>query len=345
MPVLKMKRGEKQALKMLSAGVAAHMTPLLEIVENKSGKTSEEHLETGFKDLAQGVQATARYLLEVREIAPAGPQAAVDAFTRAGQMGHPWTPVTGVTRTVDVAAALAAGGDGIAIRLTRDEFESGAIPTSLQAFMREHGLEAGRTDLLVDLGAVDDMVPAGIARLSTLFLGVIPSLPSWRTLSILACAFPLSLKSVGRNSQAFADRSEWLAWRDSLYANRGRLARLPTFGDCAIQHTRGVEGFDPRFMPMSAAIRYTLPEHWLLIKGESGDAVPLQAQFPNLAAKLASGPLVANFAGAKHCEGCRNVQAAASGAPRLGSPEAWRRLGTAHHLTVAVQQVRALTWP
>lgn len=140
-------------------------------------------------------------------------------------------------------------------------------------------------------------------------------------------------------------RLEWTAWRDSMYSNRRHLRRLPTFSDCAIQHSSGVEGFDPRTMKASAAVRYALGDEWLLIKGVSTKNTPAKAQFPELANRLVYGDLSAQFAGEAHCPGCASIKRAADGAPRLGSPGVWRFLGTVHHLTRAVEELAALPWP
>jgi hypothetical protein len=121
------------------------------------------------------------------------------------------------------------------------------------------------------------------------------------------------------------------------------LPRLPTFSDCAIQHPRGVEGFDPRIMQVSASIRYTLPEDWLLLKGESTRFKQPSVQFPDLATRLVYGHLRSHFRGATHCEGCASIKAAADGAPRFGSAEAWRRLGTMHHISTVAEQLRVLS--
>ena len=69
-----------------------------------------------------------RYFLDCREIASEGPRAAAEVFARAGALGVPFTPVTGLSRSSDVRAALAHGAAGIAIRLTREEFEAGTHP-------------------------------------------------------------------------------------------------------------------------------------------------------------------------------------------------------------------------
>ena len=153
------------------------------------------------------------------------------------------------------------------------------------------------------------------------------------------------MRGVDRNSHALAERGDWLAWKRHLYDERNNIPRLPTFSDCVIQHPAGVEGFDSRIMPVSAAIRYTLENEWLLIKGESTKAIRAGEQFPALAHKLVYGNFRSSFCGSDHCNGCHAMKAAADGAPSLGSAGVWRQLGTIHHLSVVTQALASLPWP
>lgn len=346
-PVLKVKRGEKKALQQVSAQVRARVTPLLEIVEKNAAKAStlSEHLDTAFTDLKRAVVGFPRTFLDCRELAPDGLTAAMEVFGRAARLGMTFTPVTGLSRGFDEKAALAHRTAGIAIRLTRDEFEAGLIPADLPAFMKAHQLRPADVDMIVDLGAVEDMVAPGIAALAAAFLADVPDQHLWRTLTVSACAFPLGMGGIDRNSHDLLERSEWQAWRHGLHAGRARLARLPTFSDCVIQHPSGVEDFDPRIMPVSASIRYALADQWLLIKGVSTRIVPPGDQFPDLATLLVHGHLAGHFAGWAHCKGCSQMHDAANRAPKLGSPEVWRRLGTIHHITRTVEALAGLTWP
>ena len=216
---------------------------------------------------------------------------------------------------------------------------------SLNAFMAAHGLRHADVDIIVDLGPVDDLVPAGVARFATSFLATVPDQTRWRTLTVSACAFPASMGAVDTNSHSFVERSEWQVWRDRLHANRQVLARLPTYSDCAIQHTRGVEDFDFRIMQVSAAVRYTLSDQWLLIKGESTKKTPAKEQYPDLATQLAYGHLRGQFFWSTHCLGCTSTEEAATGGKGFGSAGVWRRLGTIHHVTTVVEQLGVLPWP
>ncbi len=349
-PVLKVKRGEKRALQLLAPGVQSRMLPLLEIIERRTprGGTAPpiaRHLQTAFVNLDLAVSPFPKYFLDCRELEPDGETAAHDVFARAAALPTPFTPVTGITRSFDTAAAMSYRHHGLAVRLTREEFEAGILPKGLPAFMAKHSLVHEETDLIVDLGAVDDMIAAGIETLTDAFLADVPDRPNWRTLTVTGCAFPQSMGGVSAGSADLVDRAEWLAWRDALHANRKQLDRLPTFSDCAIQHPTGVEGFDPRIMPVSASIRITQRDQWLLVKGVSTRNIAASVQFPGLARQLVYGNLASYFAGAGHCAGCAQMADAANGTPKLGTAEIWRRLGTIHHITRAVETIAGLTWP
>jgi hypothetical protein len=60
------------------------------------------------------------------------------------------------------------------------------------------------------------------------------------------------------------DRRDWMAWRHLIEEPRG--LRKPSFSDYTIQYGRYVE--PPDNCNPSASIRYTLPEQWLVMRGE-----------------------------------------------------------------------------
>lgn len=346
-PALKLKLGEKDALAMLSATIKARITPLFQIVEMNGTKSLDEHLETAFKKFHPSVAGVGRYFIDPIEIEAHGAAAAAKVFDMCRYQALPFTPVTGISRpTALTAAAMSASGrTGLAIRLTRKDFESGQVQTALPAFIELQKIDPAATDLIVDAGAVSDMIEEGIAAMAELFLASIPKLSSWKTLTLIASAFPRSMQHVDRDSHALVQRAEWVAWRDHLRRNRTTLARLPTFGDWGIQHPTGVEQFDPIKMQASAAIRYTLDSQWLLIKGRGTKKSSPSVQMPGLARSLVSGPHKKHFLKAQHCAGCELIEKAAQGAPKVGSLTKWRQIGTGHHITTTVEAIQRLPWP
>ena len=340
-PIFKVKRGEKTALTLIAKPLRKRITPLLEIVQ-RTDKLLNEHLETAFKGLSNAVQPYPRCFLDARELEPDGTTGARSVFWRARQEGIVFTPVTGVSRSVDVQPAKEFSTNGLALRLTIADYESRRLRPMIQDFLSREDLSPPNIDLLIDLTSTTDLIADGIARLSREILATVPFLQKWRTLTLSACSFPKSMGVVERNSHKLVLREEWIAWRDYFHKNRRTLARLPTFSDCAIQHPTGVEGFDPRIMQVSASVRYTLPKHWLLIKGGSTRFTRAGIQFPRLAKRLVADDLKVNFKGASHCMGCKFMKAASDGAPKLGSAEAWRRLGTIHHVSMVMHGLDSL---
>lgn len=343
-PVLKIKRGEKSALTRLSVGDRTRVTPLLEVVE-RGDRSLEQHVNTTFAKLADSVALYSRCFLDVHELSSDDPHAANLVFARAQSTGMAFTPVVGLSVPSTAAVGLNYRAHGTALRLRRAEFEVGTLTSRIEGFLNQHQISATEVDLIVDLGAVEDLIPAGIAALAEAFMADIPDHPQWRTFTLSACSFPKGMGRVERLSHDFVERAEWLAWRDTLYARRDELQRLPTFSDCAIQHPAGVEGFDPRIMAVSAAVRYALSESWLLIKGQSTRLIPPSLQFPDLATRLVYGHLQSHFAGAGHCAGCSGMKDAADGAAGYGSAEAWRQLGTVHHMARVLEGLNSLVWP
>ncbi len=349
-PVLKVKRGEKKALRHLRTETKRHITPLLEIIERRpKGKqqiipTLEVHVANAFVNLKESLSEITRCFLDVRELAADGPDAAKCVFDLAVHHGIAFTPVTGLSRSADVLAALKFKTNGTALRVTRAELERGSLKQELLSFMKKHNLAYAEIDLILDLGSVEDMVADGVSALTEVFLDEIPEQNQWRTMTISGSAFPLGMARVEKNGHALAERSEWKAWLNDLFPKRYNLPRLPIFSDTCIQHPRGVEGFNFRTMKASATIRYTLNDEWLLIKGESTKIKSAKEQFPNIATRLVYGNLKPQYLGSAHCRGCYAIRASAEGLKEDNTPEAWRTIGTVHHIETVTHRIADLLY-
>jgi hypothetical protein len=350
-PVLKVKTNEKLALQNLDDTLCRKVIPLLDVVERvppkgkSKGKSIQQHLDTTFKNLAESTSRFPRCLIDTREIAPDGSAAALEVFQRALSAGIVFTPVTGISRTVDVDAATSFRTNGIGLRLTIQDLESGKLPQKLLRFLTSYNLTHKEIDIILDIGAADSMVSEGIGEVTNAFLRTVPDLTKWRSLIVSACAFPKSLGIIKGNSAGTVERSGWVSWCENLFANRKTLSRLPTFSDFGIQHPSGVEGVDFTMMQGSAAIRYALSRDWLLIKGSGTKKKKSTLQYPILASQLTKGIYRSYFKGPQHCLGCLGALACANGAPRFGSTGKWRYLGTVHHITTALEELASLPWP
>jgi hypothetical protein len=343
-PVLKLKDAEKGALRALKPEIRGAVIPLFEVVERKEDANTdvkpsiEKHLDKAFKKLGESVSYCPKYFLDTREVESDGRALIETVFRRASELGRPFTPVTGIKRAEATAVALEHSQWGLAIRLTRTQLEADKIGKSLERLVTAHKLSSDKIDLIVDLCEVEDMLPAGALALTHTCLSAIPEPKSWRSLILTGCGFPKSMGLVKPNSFKLVDRVEWLSW--NALAQTADSVRIPTFSDCGIQHRSGVEGFDPRTMAASAAIRYALGEQWLLVKGRSTKLV--RHQFSKFARELALGSLKSHFAGHKHCVGCERIRRVAEGDITNNSPTSWRSFGTIHHITRTVENIRAV---
>lgn len=346
-PILKVKPAESEALKHLSPDLYKHITPLFEIVERKGDPAPEltKHIETALKRIHKSAHLFRRCFLDVRELEPDGHDVARTFFERALSAGINFTPVTGISRTVDVDAAKAFPVNGLAIRITKSDIDNGNLSRTIASFLKAHSLTPENIDLIIDLGPVDDRLAEGVSRLTDEFLSEIPFQTSWRTFTLSGCAFPKSMGILQSDTFKLLDRSEWMAWLNDLFRNRHTIQRLPTFSDCAIQYPTGVEGIDFSIVRPAPSIRYTLENEWLLLKGEGGQTQQLHTvQYPFLATRLTRGDLRSHYLGPEHCAGCKLMNDCSEGTPRLGSSGAWRRLGTIHHITMVVNRLVSLPW-
>ncbi|WP_437587347.1 beta family protein [Sorangium sp. So ce1000] len=352
-PVLKWKRAEQTALGSLAPHIKSRITPLIELVSipidldsGNQSKTLEQHVGPAIQKLASSWEVNAPLFLDPEAVsadaASDGLGGAAYSFVEAQRSNVPFVPVTGLRRAPhDIVAAVAHAGRGLCLRLTPDDLARTTLYQEFTDFFTEHRLSAQDVDVVIDLESVTGQSAFVIAAAASLALRTIPSADVWRTVTVIASAFPEHMGVVDTFSSLVIERSEWKAWL-LLHAQREQLPRLPTYGDYGIQHPTGVEGFDPRYMQMAASVRYTLTDQWLLLKGQSTKRQSPSLQYPGLAKQLIAH---AAYFGQSHCRGCAEAVSCASGTPGLGSPEAWRRIGTSHHIKVAVGQLGAIAPP
>lgn len=338
-PILKCKQNEKGALRQLAATARSSLTPLIEVVERKGddAKPLDNHLRTAFRDLSDALGGDECWL-DTHEI----PGCAARAFECAGQHGVKFLPVIWLRgQQQDLAAALQCRAKGLCLRVSQSDLRLGVSASEVRALLEEHHLAPAGMELVLDMGAIEELAFEGGRRLVDALLHAVPPLREWRSVTLAGTALPASMKDVPTEGRRDFARTEWVLWRDYARVRAQELGQFIAFGDCAIQHPRGVEGYDPRVMPRSPTIRFALSDQWLIWKGKSNKLEREALQFPRLA-DAALRDLGDQFH-ADHCGGCGDLRRASIGAPRLGSAGIWRRIGTVHHMTTVVEQLHAFT--
>lgn len=332
-PIIKWKRGEKRALKELSAKVKKNLTPLIEIVSINN--CVNELIETWGKDDFFFLDCV--YIAD--EITDNNTPAPIAIYDEAEIKGLKFIPVISFDKSsIEIDSALKHRSRGICLRLTLDDLDNSF--SQIIPFMSSKNLNCAEVDIILDMGSIEDMRLSVANFTAQTFITSLPDISRWRTLIITASAFPISMGAIQQNSIARIQRTEWLMW-NNLYQSRAKLTRLPNFGDYGIQHPALPPDFEP-WMQISANIRYTLINEWLILRAASLKKYGGQ-QYQKLASQLIS--LSKDYLGASHCAGCQNIYDISQGYLTPGNPEMWRKIGTIHHLTLTTEQLASVSFP
>jgi hypothetical protein len=132
-------------------------------------------------------------------------------------------------------------------------------------------------------------------------------------------------------------RREWELWK-TLQRRPGILPRHDLiFGDYAITHPVPKE-LDPRTMRMSASIRYTTRDNWLVVKGRNVRQYGFEQYF-ELCKELVQRP---EYEGRDFSWGDKYISDCADGMTGPGNATTWRKVGTNHHLTRVMREIANL---
>ncbi|WP_223635646.1 beta family protein [Corallococcus sp. EGB] len=355
-PILKLMQGEREALSQLEAGQRRRVTPLFEIRPPKTRpvkdkrkafrvETMDEVLGKVGPHLVKAIPE-GRAFIDGLHLTPAQMMASGEAplayvLAKARESGVALVPATGPERTPEyqavVRAAVTEDKRGACIRLRRKELFEDNLEHVLSSFLQAIGTVPESTDLVLDLG---DIRPDDVNMLSKGILGILSTLPgvkAFRTLTVAAGAFPQSLSRIQQPTKI--PRADWLLWQ-SLARKASALARLPTYGDHAIQAVQPPSA-DAALHSGNPNIRCTADEHWLVVRGFSLKLHGFE-QYAALAQFLVEQEC---YAGRSFSRGDDYIFGCAGGAETAGNSAVWRRVGTNHHIAKVLKQLTSLHVP
>lgn len=197
------------------------------------------------------------------------------------------------------------------------------------------GVGRAETHLVLDLRG--EAGPASRLALSSTLRGL-PSPNEWKTLTVTATAMPQT-PPPGHGIHEIA-RQEWINYR-GIVDSGSFGGRQPTFGDYAIAYPDPFDDVDPRILQISAKLKYTCDEKWLLGRGDL---------FKGTGGRSGGGESIRPVAAAisshsefeiPHCAGEDWIVAAADNGP-TGAPRTWVRVGTAHHILRVLGQIGSM---
>ena len=349
-PILKWKRGEQKALEYVSNASKSNITPLIEIVpvpydfvNEQPAKTIDQHLSSTGEQIANawGLERPVfidLYWVDPNERMNNGDHPLTHVINDAHAHNMNLIPVTGYNRDnayqQAVKDAHIQDGNGICIRLEDDDFLD--IATIINDLQNSLEITPESIDLIIDLKEISHSTLNANVIMITSVINSIPNINRYRTLTLCSSAFPATLSGITSGSIGSIARIEWDLW--TLLHLRRALGRIPTFGDYAIANLLYSE-INPRIMQMSANIRYTTTNEWLIFRGRS-IKVHGWGQVRNLAHQITSH---LNYSGATFSWGDQYIADCAANNGGTGNAETWRRVGTNHHIEFIIKQIANYT--
>jgi hypothetical protein len=349
-PALKWRMGEYRALQNLTDQSKAQLTPLVEITPipwnfqtDQPDRSVDEHLASVPEQMsaAWGTQRDLFVelgLLEPQERMSSGAHPLEALFDAGAARGLRLIPVTGPGRDPAYQAAVRSVIERlrveVCIRLDREDFLSPDCATRITDVLAAVGSDPARAHLVLDVFAVDQSQISLLMAILPAVVAGLPNLADWQSFTLLSGAFPVNLSDVVPGLGHIL-RVDWTLWQQLTALN---LRRTPTFGDYGIAHPAPGEEIDPRFMHVSASIRYTASHEWLIFRGRDvrHPAHGGFTQFRSLSAQVVAH---AAYSGPTFSWADAYISECAAGTASTGNHTTWRRVGTNHHLAYVVSQI------
>lgn len=348
MPIIKSKRGELTAVKLLDSETKQQIIPFLDAIPPNpfadKPKKLAAHMTWVADHFADAWEAQGEVFVDTFDIGPAiveDKQVAIEYLCRAlREKDVRVIPVTGIQREpahdIAVARLLAESSIGVCIRLEEEDI---VLPKKIGSLLEDklkffHEMP-NNVDLVLDLRLLN--VEALSSRVNRICLALqsIPDLDAWRRVILAGSAMPNSLEGIcDRGATSYLERYEWSTW---VALHEEKIDRLPNFGDYTIIPPQFVE-MDTRTIAkhLGPNVKYTLDSRWFIARGESFQKSGSKQYF-DIAKAVTK---LSGFRGATASYGDRFIDDRASGQTlKPGNPEQWVTASVNSHIT---WQVRSL---
>jgi hypothetical protein len=218
-PVLRIKPAELRALRASDPVLRSRVTPILECPPGVlRGCDTLVKLERRFDRIVSHISGWSgrSVFIDFSMVGSSKPQALETMVARAARAGI--RPI--------LVLSLKGGADsmvpGICLRISPEELRLTDVGEKIDARLKLYAASPAVTDLVIDRVHVDSG-----SRTYEEFAGGIPSVLSWRTLTVLAGSFPEDLSHLEPRATHRLRRFEWKQWK----ALASWSGRRPAFGD------------------------------------------------------------------------------------------------------------------
>lgn len=351
-PILKGKDGEFLALETLSDECKNSITPIVEMVpfaegidEDKMITRIDKYIKQIVKKWGKGrtIYIDLHLIKQDYDFEIDGKRPLVYIFEELRKEEIIAIPVVRIHSPKifydDLKEVIEIDKRGFCIRLYDVDFSPKKI-VKMEDFLSKILLytnsEMKNIDLVIDLKDITEKEIDSLVSLTTSIINkYIPNVKKWRSLIFAASSFPHNLAKIASNAESQIERLEWNLWNNILKNNS--LKRIPSYGDYSIAHSE-LPKVMLKVMNMTANIRYTTDNYWLVMKGQ-GVKLNGYGQFHTLSLVLTEKE---EYSGAEFSWGDEYIQKCARKEVGKGNATTWRKVGNNRHITFVVSQLSNL---
>ena len=346
-PILKWKTGEQGALREMAEGDKKNMVPLMEVLPPGTSDY-ESYLETAIDRISKS-WGEKPFFLDVMTWLTAMPEADTE------EVQHPYerakiaaeerklVPIFVAPLYLDKGSiqhlkhSASAFQNRVALRISEDELLEGELEANIQFFMEAFGAEAKAVDIIIDFQSISRRKAKSHARAVVQMLEELPFRGEWHSVIVAGTNFPDTLQGYETGVSSL-ERTNWLAWLEILTLAKKQKLPLPQFADYGISGVVLPPDFQP-YMAMSANIRYTVKEDWLILRGKSVRGPLGYEQFHKLCEILCD---LKEYRGKDFSWGDAQIEKCAKREVGPGNAMTWRKVGTSHHIAFVLEQLANL---
>lgn len=329
-PTLRWKKGERDAIRALSAGARGNVQPIFCLAPDQFvGKKATKAMPaiaapTAFAASVAASWGLAPFALDASELSAGSaghPLIAIAAAARAS--GIKLIPARRLLSTSAYEAAVSAVASvdqrGVVLRATMAEVASAATWLSTWPF------PLAETDLVIDLGSDVGTIAAMGAAIDPVFQGL-HSASAWRSISLVGCSMPENFTGVA--SGVFAlPRIELNLWQRLISIG---LPYQLNFGDYATISTAPPPSGIKWGYPIG--VKYTLPADFLICRGVRTTGKGAQDMDVQLRQHATSIVAYTPRHRLSHCWGDDRIDQIAAGTTSPGSLATWVAISVNRHL-------------
>jgi hypothetical protein len=337
-PILKCKKGEFIALNKLPDNLKDEIIPIADLVPVQNKKSFVEHIKSSVGYIrtwgAERLLYIDGYMLQDTDLAIGRKKYMEYIFDELRRSKNNVIPVVSNISNLEylnqVKYIIEKDEKGVCVRIFCDREMN--INDEIESTIQRLNLNINQIDLLIDLQSVEILKVDEILNWQKVTFSNLVYPSSWRSLVLSGSNFPINLSKLTANQIHPIPRKHWLAWK-RLFRNKD-IERLPSYSDYGISHPlmSAFEGIPNA----SASIRYTHENEYYIYRGRGTRQHGFE-QFFDLSESLINSE---EFYGDEHCAGDKYISVCGTDKKKPGSLTIWRWVGSCHHLTVAVNQLR-----